>query len=263
MMEKVTSHPYNFQLIPAAQINTNTLYQREINNAEIKNIVNNFDYRQVNCAKVVWNHNEWYAFDGQHTVTALRAKFGDDYLVPCLVYEDVDGWFEEAKLFEEANSRGSHKPITVAQNWKSRLFRSEQKATKIKSVCERYGLRIPTGKGNTGNGWIMAPAALEKIYDNLDPAQFDQVLYIISSAWKGKKDSLVAPMLNGMALFVKTYWNEYNRASLIKRLSNTEPIVILRAGRASQSNGHSKYAREILNVYNKGTSANRLVDKLG
>ena len=147
-MEKVTSHPYNFQLIPAAQINVNRLYQRDANRSVIKTIVNNFDYRLVNPVKVVWNHNEWYAFDGQHTATSLRAKFGDDYLVPCLVYEDVDGWFEEAKLFEDGNKRSSHKALPIIVEWKSRLFRGEEKAVKIKKVCERYGLKILIGREN-------------------------------------------------------------------------------------------------------------------
>lgn len=262
-MEKVTSHPYNFQLIPAAQINVNRLYQRELNRSEIKDIVNNFDYRLVNPVKVVWNHNEWYAIDGQHSAVALRAKFGDDYLVPCLVYEDVDGWTEEAELFEKTNNPKMRKALSTIGNWKSRLFREEEKATKIKKVCDHYGLKIPTGKGNKGNGWVMALNALERVFDSLPEADFDQVLYIITAAWGGKKESLTAPILNGMALFVKVYKGEYNRSALINRLKKTDPMLIIRAGKASAAQGHTKYAREILNVYNKGTSANRLVDKLG
>lgn len=262
-MKEVVSHPYKFQLIPAGQIKVNGLYQREINGGVIKAIINNFDYHFVNPVKVVWDKGEWIAIDGQHTATSLRIKFGNAYMVPCLVYEDVGSWVEQAIIFVKVNRRESHKVLGVIPEWKARLFSGENKATKIKSICERYNFKIPTGKGNTGNGWIMAPAALEKIYDSLTPEQFDQVLYILSCAWHGKKDSLVAPMLNGMALFVKTYWQEYNRANLIKRLGNVEPIVILRAGRASQSNGHAKYAREILAVYNKGTTSGRLPDKLG
>ena len=262
-MEKIVSHPYKFQLIPAAQINVNRLYQRDINRSVVKNIVNNFDYRQVNPVKVVWNHNEWYAWDGQHTATALRALFGDDYLVPCMVYEDVQGWFEEAKLFEEGNKKSSHKPLTTITEWKSRLFRGEETAVKIKKVCENYGLRIPITTGNSGSGWVVALNAMEKIYNNLAEPQFDQTIYILTAAWGGKKESLSSAMLNGMALFVKTYYGEYNRANLIKRLKATDPTLIIRAGRASSAQGHTKYAREILNVYNKGTTTGRLADKLG
>ena len=262
-MEKTFMHPYKFQLIPASQINVNRLYQRDIKTSVIKNIVNHFDYRMVNPVKVVWNHDEWYAWDGQHTATALRALFGDNYLVPCLVYEDVNGWSEEAELFENGNKKSSHKPLPTIAEWKSRLFRGDEKATKIKKVCDNYGLRIPTTTGNSGCGWVMALNALEKCYDNLTEAQFDQTIYIITAAWNGKKESLSSAMLNGMALFVKTYMGEYNRAALIKRLKATDPTLIIRAGKASAAQGHTKYAREILNVYNKGTTTGRLADKLG
>lgn len=262
-MEKITSHPYKFQLIPAGQINVNHLYQRELNNSVVKVIIRNFDYRLVNCVKVVWNHNEWYAFDGQHTMIALRTLFGPDYLVPCLVYEDTDSWFGEAELFERGNTRNSHKPITQIVEWKSRLFRGEKKATEIKNICERYGYKIPTSKGNRGSGYIYALYALEKCYDSMDKTLFDQMLYILSCAWKGNKEAVTSPMLNGMAMFVKTYKDEYNRSDLIKRLSKTDPVLILRAGKASVASGNAKYAKEILNVYNKGTSSGRLPDKLG
>lgn len=260
---KTISHPYKFQLIPVGQIRVNTLYQRDTNNNVIKSIVSNFDYHLVNPIKVVWDHNEWIAIDGQHTAAALRTLFGNDYLAPCLVYEDVGSWFEQAVIFIKTNRREMHKVLAVIPEWKARLFSNETKAVEIKKVCDRYNLKIPTGKGTSGNGWVKAPAALERIYDNLTPEQFDQVLYILTCAWHGKKDSLLAPMLNGLAMFVKTYWSEYNRAALIKRLGNVEPIVIIRAGKASTASGHAKYAREILNVYNKGTTSGRLVDKLG
>lgn len=240
----------------------NRLYQRPTKKDVIKTIVNEFDWHNVNPIKVVWNHDEWYAFDGQHTSIGLRILFGDDYLAPCLVYEDVDGWFEEAKLFEDGNKSKSHKPISIIDNWHSRLFRGEEKATKIRRMCENYNLKIPTSTGNTGSGYIMALAALEKNFDDMKPDQFDQLLYIITAAWNGQKESLVAPMLNGLGLFIKTYWNEYNRRDLIHRLKKTDPSLIIRAGKASVSTGHSKYAREILSIYNKGTTTGRLPDKL-
>ena len=262
-MAKVVSHPYKFQLIPAGQINVNRLYQRPKKDATIKDIVNKFDWHLVNCVKVVWRNGGWYAFDGQHTTIALYVLFGEDYLVPCLVYEDVDSWFKEAELFEGTNDRGSHKVLTVIEDWHSRLFRHDEKAVKIRDMCANYNLRIPTGTGNSGDGVIMALSALEKNFDKMTLEQFDQLLFILTAAWHGKKESLNAQMLNGLGQFVTTYWGEYVRRDLIKRLKNTDPTIILRAGRASAAQGQTKYAREILNIYNKGTSTGRLPDRLG
>lgn len=263
-MNKVVSHPYKFQLIPVGQINVNRLYQRPTKPDTIKHIVNEFDWHNVNPIKVVWNHEEWYAFDGQHTSVGLRILFGDDYLAPCLVYEDVDGWFEEAELFEKGNKRTSHKATSIIDEWHSRLFRGEPKATKIKTMCANYKLRVPTETGNHGDGCIMALSALEKNFDSMKPEQFDQLLFILTAAWGGAKDSLNASILNGLGMFIRVYWNEYNRKNLIKRLRDNGPASnILRAGKASVAQGHAKYAREILNIYNKNTTTGRLPDKLG
>lgn len=262
-MKEVVSHPYKFQLIPASQIKVNTLYQRALNMSRVKKIVANFDWHLVNPVKVVWHKGEWTAVDGQHTYFTLRVKFGDDYLVPCLVYEDVESWFEQAHIFLGMNDKELRKVLSIRDAWKARLFSNEEKATEIRKVYERYNLKIPTANGESGKGWVSAVGALERAYDELNNVQFDQFLYILTCAWKGEKTSLTAPIINGLSRFVKVYFDEYNRANLIHRLGKTDPTLIVRAGKASTAAGQNKYAREILNVYNKFTTTGRLPDKLG
>lgn len=261
-MSKIISHPYKFQLIPAGQIKVNALYQRPLDFSRIKRLVQKFDWHLVNCVKVVWRDGEWYAIDGQHTTAMLLTKFGPDYLVPCLVYDDLSNWFEEAKAFIKGNDRDLRKVLGLRDEWKARLFGNDEKASDIKRICNNNKLKIPTSRGESGNGWIGAVAALEKQYDILGPVKFNEMLYIISCAWDGKKDSLLAPILNGMGQFVNVYFGEYDRAALIKRLNHTDPTLIIRAGKASAAQGHTKYAREILSVYNKKTTVNKLPDKL-
>ena len=261
-MKGVVSHPYKFQLIPAEQIKVNTLYQRDLRMNRVREIVRDFDWHLVNPVRVVWHNGEWMAVDGQHTYFSLRAKFGDKYLVPCLVYKDVESWFEQAKIFLAMNNKKLRKSLTVRDEWKARLFSNDDKATEIRKLCERYNLKIPTHNGESGNGWVSAVSALERAYDDMDKTQFDQFLYILTAAWNGEKSSLTAPIINGLSRFVNVYYGEYNRANLIHRLRKTEPALIIRAGKASVATGYNKYAREILNVYNKSTTTGRLPDKL-
>lgn len=262
-MKEVMSHPYKFQLIPAMQIKVNTLYQRMLNMNRVKKLVRCFDWHLVNPVKVVWHKGEWVAVDGQHTLFMLRVKFGDNYLVPCMVYEDVESWFEQATIFLGMNNKELRKVLSVRDAWKARLFSNESKATEIAKMCERYELKIPIANGESGKGWVSAVSALERAFDDMDKTQFDQFLYILTCAWKGEKTSLTAPIINGLSRFVKVYYGEYNRANLIHRLAKTDPSLIVRAGKASAATGQNKYAREILNVYNKGTTTGRLPDKLG
>lgn len=262
-MKESMSHPYKFQLIPTVQIKVNTLYQRALNMSRVKKLVRSFDWHLVNPIKVVWHNGEWVAVDGQHTLFMLRAKFGDNYLAPCLVYEDVDDWFQQAEIFLGMNNKELRKVLSIRDTWKARLFSNESKASTIAQICKEYGLTIPTESGNSGKGYVSAIGALERAYDDLDAAQFTNFLYILTKAWDGDKTSLTAPIISGLSRFVKIYYGEYNRTNLIRRLHRTEPELIVRAGKASAATGQNKYAREILNVYNKSTTSGRLVDKLG
>ncbi len=53
---------------------------------------------------------------------------------------------------------------------------------------------------------------------------------------------------------------KFNEQNLIRRLSKHAPIEIIRNGRASLCKGDAKWAREILAIYNNGTSTSRLPD---
>lgn len=259
---KTPKHPYEFKLIPARDIAVNRLYQRDIHKDIINKIVKEFDYHKVSPVKVSFRDGVYYAFDGQHTAIGLYTKFGPEYLVPCMIYYDVCVWTDEAHLFEGLNGKGSHKVVSAIELWKSRLARGEDTATRIMRIAEKYDLRIPTERNCKGDGYIRAVDALEGIYNDLGDQLFNEVLLIISEAWKGTKESLVAPILRGMALFVKAYYGEYDRKALIKRLSNnTNPGMIVTAGKASSVTGNAKYAREIVAAYNKYTTSGRLDER--
>lgn len=250
---------WNFALLPACEIDVNRLYQRETHNDQINKIIRNFDYHNVNPVKVVYRDGCYYAFDGQHTTLALRALYGNNFRVPCLVYADVPTWCDEAALFEACNSTARGKKVSVIELWKSRLNRSEPVATAIADVCSAQGVKLDVA--HTGKG-IRALGALEYIYNNYGEDALSDVIRIIKTAWNNAPYSWDAQMLKGMAKFVHTYKGKFSRAQLINRLGKQPPETILRAGKASIASGSAKYAREILNVYNKGTSANRLADIL-
>ena len=262
-MSNVASHPYRFQLIPAGDIRINTLYQRGLEIPRVKRLVQQFDWHLVNPVKVIRRDGEWYAVDGQHTTAMLYTKFGADYMVPCLVYEDIGNWVDEARIFIKGNDKMLRKVLSLRDEWKALLVADDERATNIKRLCGNYNLRIPTAKGENGNGWIGSVSSLERVYDSMSAEKFNEFLYILTGAWAGRKDSLLAPIIGGLGRFVNVYYGEYNRAALIKRLKNTEPKVIITAGKASAAQGQNKYAREILNVYNRKTTVGRLPDKLG
>ena len=259
-MKRSTAHPYDMKLIPARLIVANRGYQRDTDAAEIKSIVSNFDYHHVNPVKVTKKDGLYYAFDGQHTALALRTLFGDEYLVPCMVYYDVATVDDEAKLFEEANTKAKGKKVSQMALWKSRIFRNDPTAVTIKNICGNNGLKIATTR-NSGKKYIYALNALERAYLDLDAVLFGEFIEILASAWDGEADSLTAPILKGLSRFVEVYHGKYDKTRLVKKLSRTPAIKIICAGNASVGPGAVKYAREILNIYNSNLSTqNRLPD---
>lgn len=246
-----TNHPYEFKLIKAKEINTDPLYQRDEKKVMVKEIIRNFDYHKVNPVKVVLRADrQYYAFDGQQTTIGLRSKFGENYLVPCMVYYDVPTWADEAELFEGTNVKKAKCPVGIRDLWKSRLNRGEEQATKIQRIVERYGLIVKASNNGDTRGQIRALGALDKIFDNYGEEIFEEVISLISAAWNGDPVSLSAPILYGMAIFVKAYFGEYYRGRLIKKLNKVVPQVIVSAGKSSISSGNTKYAREIVAIYN-------------
>ncbi len=252
----ITSHKYEFKLIKAKDINVDRLYQRKIQKDMVKEIINNFDYHKVNCVKVVYRDGEYFAFDGQQTTTGLRTKFGDNYLVPCLIYYDVPTWVDEAILFEGANAKKARKSVGTRDLWNSRLTRGEDVAINIQRIFERHHMTLFT-KTYVGSrtGCIQALDAAEKAYLKLGEKKFEEMVEILDESWNGTPESISAPMLRGMSCFVNVFFGKYDKKRLIKNLRNPTSLgLIISGGSSGSRKGEKKYAEEIAQVYNGNIS---------
>lgn len=260
-METV-KHPYEFKLIKAREINVDPTYQRDEKTKMVKEIMHNFDYHLVNPVKVVLREDhQYYAFDGQQTTIGLRTKFGNNYLVPCLIYYDVLTWADEAALYEGTNVPNAKVPVNTKELWKSKLARGDETATKIQRISERYRLVVRSSTSGNVKGQFKALKTLDKLFNSLGEDLFEEMISIIAAAWNGDPDSLSSPMLNGIAIFIKTFDGEYDRGRLIQKLSKKSPLVIIQAGKASNASGNNKYAREILAIYNSNKKSGLLDEK--
>lgn len=259
-MKETVSHPYDMQLIPARLFTVNRNYQRDAQNKEINDIIANFDYHLVNPVKAVKRDGLYYIWDGQQTATALYSKFGEEYLVPTMVYYDIDKSQEEARLLVASNTgTGGGKKLTPNQIWDAILWADDPTALHINEVAANHGFNMGSGKKRKSRS-ISAVGAVQSVYKALTESQFDAMFRIISGAWNGDPDSVTAPIIRGMAKFIKVYDGKFDEKSLTRRLSKHHPIEIVRNGRASFCKGDSKWAREILSIYNSGTTTNRLPD---
>ena len=264
MGNEVKSHPYKFTQIPVGRINVNHNYQRDEVPAVIKEIISNFDYHKVNPIKCAYRDGNYYAFDGQNTAIGLTMLFGGKYMAPALIYNDLETADDEAKLFEEINAKTYRKAITVADEWKSRLFRADETPTAILKILRTNGLEL-ANEANKGKSGVV-PASLfktmESLYQTYGEKIFTETMSVFSGAWKHDKEAYRKPIVCGLAKFVDTYHGEYIKSGLVDRLYHKGAREIYTAGMLQTERGYKKYAREILAVYNLRTSVNRLSDKL-
>lgn len=252
---------YEYAQIRAREIFTDRVYQRPTNRSAIMNNIRKYNSHLVNPVKVVERGSGYYAVDGQHTVLTLVAKYGEDVLVPCLILHDVKNWREEAELFELANIKGARRNARAGDIWRSRIAREEPNTMAIKEIVTATGHSLNlTGTG--GDKGIKALSTLEQIYLKRGGALLTEVLDIIYRAWGKDNTAVSSAMLNGMSEFVSAYHGIYDKTVLVNKMKRTAPELIIRAGKASSAPGSTKYAREILAIYNKGRSSTALPDKL-
>ena len=266
MAEKITEHQYNFVLLPVGRININHMYQRDAVQSLIKNIISNFDYHKVNPIKCVYRDGSYYAFDGQNTTLALTMLFGAKYKAPVMIYDDIGSPDEEAKLFEEINQKSYRKATTIADEIKSKLFREEPVATAIRKIARSVGTDIACGETKGKSGYIPASLfkTLEYIYENEGSPILTEVLSIICGAWKFDKYAYKPQIIKGLVVFVKAYPDMYNKHSLIDRLNAVDGGArsVYMTWQLSIDKSVKIIAREILAIYNKRTSVNRLPDRI-
>lgn len=264
MSEEVKSHPYNFTKLPVGRINVNHNYQRDEVPQVVKNILSSFDYHKVNPIKCAYRDGNYYAFDGQNTAIGLTMLFGGKYMAPALIYNDLETADDEAKLFEEINDKKYRKAITIADEWKSRLFRGDSAPTEILKILRTNGLELANGSNNGKYGVIPASLfkTMESLYQSYGEGVFSETMSVFSGAWKSDKEAYRKPVICGLAKFVDTYRGEYIKRGLIDRLNRVGAEKVFTYGQMSLERGYKKYAKEILAAYNHGTSTNRLTDKL-
>ena len=79
-------------------------------------------------------------------------------------------------------------------------------------------------------------------YSKIGEKQYREAMKVIVSAWKGRSASFVSEVIVAMCSFVNTYYGEYDRRKLIKKLSFTDPYDIVKAARTIGEDGGKKKA---------------------
>lgn len=245
--------------LSSAQLTSGLAYQRLVDEREVDRLIRDWDDRLLEPVVVSYRGGRFNVIDGQHRVAAMRKMNGDqNVMVRCKVYSGLT-YEEEAALCWKLDKAKKRLSLSQATN---ALVESglDAEATEIKRLMNCEGFTWALGRKNNKEYEVAATRAVINAYRTLGSVGLLRLFRLLGDTWHGDVHSLTAPVINGMALFLKTYDTELNDRTFVKRLSAVPPEEIARRGKTdfSTSNTALRYARVLLEKYNGARGGRKL-----
>ena len=242
---------YEYKFLTSTVLETDSSYQRRMNAAQVDRIVAEFNPLLVNAVKVSQRDGRFFVFDGAHTLAALRRIHeGKPFMVECKVFSGMT-YQEEAELF--ALQTGTSRTVSFDYKLRAKLAAETPKEKAFLEATEAAGLHLSDVQRSSMRYVIAAKATAQRIFDNYGADLYTDMLRLIVETWDAVEWSLSKPVLNGCAVFLNVYGDEYKRDRFIRKLAytNADELAAI-ARRQNVKDQPRQYAMAILELYNKG-----------
>ena len=242
---------YEYKFLTSTVLETDPSYQRRMNAAQVDRIVAEFNPLLVNAVKVSHRDGRFFVFDGAHTLAALRRIHeGKPFMVECKVFSGMT-YQEEAELF--ALQTGTSRTVSFDYKLRAKLAAETPKEKAFLEATEAAGLHLSDVQRSSMRYVIAAKATAQRIFDNYGADLYTDMLRLIVETWDAVEWSLSKPVLNGCAVFLNVYGDEYKRDRFIRKLAytNADELAAI-ARRQNVKDQPRQYAMAILELYNKG-----------
>ena len=242
---------YEYKFLTSTVLETDPSYQRRMNAAQVDRIVAEFNPLLVNAVKVSHRDGRFFVFDGAHTLAALRRIHeGKPVMVECKVFSGMT-YQEEAELF--ALQTGTSRTVSFDYKLRAKLVAETPKEKAFLEATEAAGLHLSDVQRSSMRYVIAAKATAQRIYENYGADLYTDMLRLIVETWDAVEWSLSKPVLNGCAVFLNVYGDEYKRDRFIRKLAytNADELAAI-ARRQNVKDQPRQYAMAILELYNKG-----------
>ena len=251
-------NPGTIRTISTSRLTSGLPYQRPLNQKKVDKIIREWNPRKLTPVVVSLRDGKFNILDGQHRLSAMRRMAGGkDVIVPCIIHTGMT-YQEEAELYASLDTDKT--PLTLRQHTKALVESgSDAQLLDVKRRIENAGftwaLDKPTGEAFE----IAAICAVTSAYRLLGGNAFSRMLDLIVRTWHGTPHSLKAPIISGMALFLKTYETEVNDHVFVARMSAVSSDEIIRRGKLDFSTNRAalRFARVIWDKYNGQQRGNR------
>ena len=244
--------------IPSNLLLTGQGYQRTVQEKDLAKLLREWDNRVLEPLLVSFRDGKYYVIDGQHRLAAIRRMNDDkDAIIPCTVLTGLT-YEDEADLFYRIDA--AKRRLSAAQATKALVeAETDPEINEVLRLIKDAGFVWVLENRRGGTNEISSTRAVIKAYRDLGAEAFARMLALLKSTWDGDPNSLLAAMIAGMALFLKTYTTEISDKFFVQRLGSVDPLEIGRKAKTDFSTNSNalRYAKAIWNRYNTAKRGSR------
>lgn len=251
--------PLRIQTISASRLKDAT-YQRKINMAEVKKIMEDFRMELVNPIKVgLRKDGSYHIIDGQHTYIAITTLFGDDVDITCVILDySSEDWKHlsdeqiEARVF--AHQHDNTRKLSVNEKFNASVIGGEQNAANILKICDNNGFTLNYKNGQSASiDTFVCTNTLINIYNEDNGILLDNTLSVLRSAYHGCVESLESNFVKYIARFINKYSDEpnYTATKFITALSRNikSPKQFVDEAKETADISKAKFGKKRTNEY--------------
>jgi hypothetical protein len=209
--------------VPISLMKVSPLAQRDLNQARVDRLANNFDLEQLGTPTVNLRDDHWYIIDGQHRVEALRQIGYGDQQVQCWTYKGLTD-VEEAEKFLKLNDILT---VHAYAKFKVAIQAGRPEECEIDQIVRSCGLRVSQ---DAKDGAVSAVNTLRRVYRRGGSDCLTRALCIIRDSYGDP--GLDAPVIDGIGLLCHRYNGDLSDERATKALTEAMGGVNALLGKA-------------------------------
>lgn len=248
------THVWKDVYLKPSLLNVDHSYQRTVTDAEIKKILDVWNYDLVRPPMVSQRiDGSYWIVDGQHTAAAWAVHENNDP-IKCRVCKDLTH-AEEVELFLQ--QFGVAKPVSTLNKVKAKYNRGDDAEVEMVNAVNAAGVEVDFSDSKRKNCTVAVVACLNGI-KRLGSWRFSSALSILRDAWDGDTSGLGASFINGMVELYDVNEGQIDRSRLVSVLGKKNPRYFMRLADNYEGQTGKRYAAAFRNEYNKHCRTGKL-----